>query len=100
MNDRRISVVGGLVFALHLIGLACALTVSIDADHLLAVVQNCGAPITIWKLLTCWGGRPLHLPAVLISGGLWGISCALFAGLLLVALVMARRDREHGVIGR
>ena len=98
MSDRRITVVGGLVFALHIIGLGWAFTVSLDADHLFGVVARCGAPLTIWKLLTCYGGRPLHLPAVLISGGVWVLSGALFAGLLLVAVVVARRGREHGVV--
>ena len=97
MNDRRITVVGGLVFALHLIVLGWAFTVSLDTDHLLAVVANCGAPITLWKILTCWGGRPLHLPAVVISGGVWVLFGALFAGLLLVALAMARHNR-HGAM--
>ncbi len=95
MRDRRFTVGLGLVLALHLIGAAWCLTCLLDADHLLGIKQVCGE-INIWTILTCQSGRPLHLPAVVISFLVWCVACALFAGLLLASVAL---DRRHAVAG-
>ena len=90
-DDRHISVVGGLVFALHGLLLACAFAVGIDGDHLLAAHLACRETPNLWCYLSNMGGRPFHGLAVVVGLACWGFACALVTGLLLVAVAVARR---------
>jgi hypothetical protein len=68
--------VAGLVKALYIFGVCGIASIFLDLDHVLGLVLK-GLPITMPNLTT-QAGRPLHLPAVLASGAVFCISCALY----------------------
>lgn len=70
-----------LIQALYIIGVCGACGVLIDLDHVLVLVVR-GLPIT-WENLLTRAGRPLHLVAVLVSGGAFVALNALYIRFLL-----------------
>jgi len=90
-NDRSFGLGERLAFTFVLVYIGIRLSLVVDVDHILAIIWNCGWPITIQKLLVCASGRPLHWPAVVISCGFLLLALALYTGLLLRAVV-SRND--------
>jgi len=88
MHDARHFGLGErLAFTLFLGYIGIRLSVVVDVDHILAIVWNCGWPLTILKLFACPSGRPLHLPAIVISGCVFLLCLALYTGLLFRTVV-------------
>lgn len=66
----------GRIKALCVFGVCGSVSVLLDAvDHPLALWLK-GIPLS-WENLATKAGRPLHLPAVLVSGCIWLFLCAL-----------------------
>jgi len=67
-----------LIQALSIFGRCGTIGVLLDLDHVLVLLLE-GKPLT-WENLCTNSGRPFHIPAVLVSGGVFCISCALRTG--------------------
>ena len=72
------------------VGLVCGLVggvlgVALDLDHILVLWRK-GLPIT-WRNLATQAGRPLHLPATVVSG----LLCLIFGALRVGRLVVRSR---------
>jgi len=93
-DDRCFGPGERFAFTLFMGVFGVAISLLVDVDHIVAIIEHCGWPLTIFKLLACTSGRPYHWPSVIISGGVLGIAITLFAGFLLGAVVSRYRSNK------
>lgn len=92
MDDRCFGVSERLALTFFMGIFGIAVSILVDVDHIVAIIDNCGWPLTIFKLLACTSGRPYHWPAVIVSGSIFCLAATLYAGLLLGAVVSRHRN--------